>query len=44
MNFKYCQYLYKNSKKSVVGIGGMDVHVYIEKRISNIERNTNINV
>ena len=43
MNSKYCQYLYKNSKKkSVVGIGGMDV--YIEIHISNIERNKNENV
>ena len=26
MDSKYCQYLYKNLKKSVVGLGGMDIH------------------
>ena len=42
MNSKYCQYLYKILKKSVVEIGGLDV--YFEIHISNIERNTNENV
>ena len=27
-DFKYCQYLYKNFKKTVVGIRGMDEYIY----------------
>ena len=43
MDSKYCRYLYKNlKKKSVIGIGGMDV--YNEINVSDIERNTNENV
>ena len=42
MDSKYCQYLYKNMQKCVVGIGGMKI--YNEIHLSNLERKTNENV